>query len=302
MTRPEADPAVAFIGLGNMGTPMARRLIEAGYPVRGFDVAEAARAELVRSGGSAADSAAAAVQGADVVILMLPNSDIVESVLDEEALLGALQPEAVVVDMSSSEPLRTRTLAERLGRRGITLVDAPVSGGVGGATAGTLTIMVGAAPEIAHRLEPVLGALGRTVHAGSVGAGHAAKALNNLLSATHLWVTSEAMIAGERFGIDPEVLLAIFNTSSGRSGSTEAKWPKFILNEAYDSGFGLRLMLKDMRIAVGLAEQVGAPSRLGADAVDLWSRASSTLPPTADHTEVARWLRDRSERSPTMAE
>ena len=301
MTQPETLPAVALIGLGNMGTPMARRLIAAGYSVAGFDIAEGPRAQLADAGGIAADSATAAVSGAGVVILMLPDSNVVESVLTDEALLTALEPGARVVDMSSSEPLRTRALAELLETRGITVIDAPVSGGVTGAVAGTLTIMVGAEPRVAAALEPLLGNLGRTVHAGSVGAGHAAKALNNLLSATHLWATSEAMLAGERFGIDPAVLLSIFNGSSGRSGSTENKWPNFILSEAFDSGFGLRLMLKDMRIAVGLAEQVGTPSELGSDAVELWARASAELPPSADHTEVARWLRMRNEGRSTMA-
>jgi len=296
MTQPDSRN-VAFIGLGNMGTPMSRRLIEAGYRVSGFDLSEAAREQLTLAGGRATDSAAAAVAGANVVILMLPNSDIVESVMSEPALLDALVSNApLIVDMSSSEPLRTRALAEQLAAQSLTLIDAPVSGGVGGANAGTLTIMVGGSDEAAATAAPVLGVLGRTVHAGAVGSGHAAKALNNLLSATHLWATSEAVLAGERFGIEPSVLLSIFNGSSGRSGSTENKWPNFILDESYDSGFGLRLMLKDMKIAVGLADQVGVPTRLGVDAVDLWARVAEDYPANADHTEVARWLRESGER------
>ena len=296
MTQPDSRN-VAFIGLGNMGTPMSRRLIEAGYRVSGFDLSEAARDQLTLAGGRATDSAAAAVAGANVVILMLPNSDIVESVMSEPALLDALVSNApLIVDMSSSEPLRTRALAEQLAAQSLTLIDAPVSGGVGGANAGKLTIMVGGSDEAAATAAPVLGVLGRTVHAGAVGSGHAAKALNNLLSATHLWATSEAVLAGERFGIEPSVLLSIFNGSSGRSGSTENKWPNFILDESYDSGFGLRLMLKDMKIAVGLADQVGVPTRLGVDAVDLWARVAEDYPANADHTEVARWLRESGER------
>ena len=144
------------------------------------------------------------------------------------------------------------------------MIDAPVSGGVSGAETGRLTVMVGGARQtdlVAAR--PLLEELGRPVHAGPVGAGHAVKALNNLLSATHLWVTSEAMLAGERFGIDPQVMLSVFNSSSGRSGSTENKWPNFILPGTFNSGFGLRLMLKDMGIAVQLVDQVGGPSALG---------------------------------------
>ena len=301
--QPEVPTRVAIIGLGNMGTPMAARLGAAGHTVVGFDVSEEARDRLVKSGGTAASSATDAVADADVVILMLPNSSIVESVLAEQQLATALETtKPLIVDMSSSEPLRTRKLAADLDALGITLIDAPVSGGVSGAVNGKLTIMVGATDEQYATVEPLLSALGRTVHAGAVGSGHAAKALNNLLSATHLWVTSEAILAGERFGIDPEVLLSIFNGSSGRSGSTENKWPNFILPGSYDSGFGLALMLKDMRIATGLAQELGAPSTLGADAVELWARAAQDLPPTADHTEVARWLRDHTERGAAMAE
>jgi 3-hydroxyisobutyrate dehydrogenase len=152
---------------------------------------------------------------------------------------------------------------------------------------------------VLDRLAPVLGALGTVTRAGEVGAGHAIKALNNLLSATHLLATSEALIAGERFGLDPEVMLAIINSSSGRSGSTENKWPNFVLSEKYDSGFGLRLMLKDMRIAVALAEQVGTPDALSSGAVALWTQAAEALPATADHTEVARWVRDQQADRPS---
>jgi 3-hydroxyisobutyrate dehydrogenase len=140
----------------------------------------------------------------------------------------------------------------------------------------------------------VLERLGKPVHAGPIASGHAIKALNNLLSATHLWITSEAMVAGERFGLNPDVMLVIFNGSSGRSGSTENKWPNFILPGTYDSGFGLRLMLKDMKIAVQLAEQADAPSQLGADAVALWQQAADELEPAADHTEIARWIASRT--------
>lgn len=285
---------VGFVGLGNMGLPMATRLVEAGHEVLGYDVAESAREALARAGGTAVDDLGG-VAAADVLVLMLPDSKVVESVLAEPALRAALRPGLAVVDMSSSEPARTRTLAADLDVAGVHLVDAPVSGGVKGAVGGTLTIMIGGAASVVARITPMLEVLGKPVHAGPVGSGHAIKALNNLLSATHLWITSEAMVAGERFGLDPEVMLAIFNGSSGRSGSTENKWPNFILPGGYDSGFGLRLMLKDMRIAVGLAEQVGAPHTLGEDAVELWARAAGDLPERADHTEVAKWLAEKGE-------
>ena len=180
-------------------------------------------------------------------------------------------------------------------RWGVELVDAPVSGGVGGAQNGTLTIMVGGSQANVALVSPVLEKLGTVRHAGPVGSGHAIKALNNLISATHLWITSEAMVAGQRFGLQPEVMLEIINGSSGKSGSSENKWPKFILPGTFDSGFGLRLMLKDMRTATALAEQLNAPIGLGDAAVERWAEAADDLAPDADHTEVAKWLGEERE-------
>ena len=284
---------VAFIGLGAMGAPMAGRLLAAGITVRGFDISETARANFAAGGGQVFPSAEEAVAGSDVVILMLPDSAVVSSVLSQ--IRGALKQGALVIDMSSSEPQRTRELAAELADRA-ELIDAPVSGGVKGARAGTLTIMVGGEPAQVERARGILEHMGTVKHAGPVGAGHAVKALNNLLSATHLWVTSEAILAGERFGLDPRVMLEIINASSGRSGSTENKWPNFILPGTFDSGFSLRLMFKDMRIAADLARQVGLPSRLGEAAIELWARAAEALSPTADHTEIARWIADNAGR------
>jgi 3-hydroxyisobutyrate dehydrogenase len=287
------DNSVAFIGLGAMGLPMATRLLSAGVAVRGFDISEAARADFTAAGGQAFQSPDEAVVGSDVLVLMLPDSTVVEAALSQ--VRGNLKPTTLVIDMSSSEPLRTRQLADDLRRReGVDLIDAPVSGGVKGARAGTLTIMAGGEPAQVDRARGLLEHLGVVKHAGPVGAGHAVKALNNLLSATHLWVTSEALLAGEKFGLDPSVMLEIINGSSGRSGSTENKWPNFILPGTFDSGFALRLMLKDMRIAADLARQVGLPSALGEAAIEHWAHADQRLGPGADHTEVARCVADRS--------
>jgi 3-hydroxyisobutyrate dehydrogenase len=282
-------PRIGFIGLGNMGTPMSRRLVEAGYAVAGTDLAATNRQRLAAAGGTAVETAIEVAAGSDVLILMLPNSDVVEAVLLDDGVAAALPAAAVIVDMSSSEPLRTRALAGRLAADGLALVDAPVSGGVGGAEKGTLTIMAGGDADMLAGLADVLAVLGRVRHTGAVGSGHALKALNNLLSATHLLATSEAMVAGQEFGLDPATMLEVFNTSSGRSGSTENKWPNFVLPGGYDSGFGLGLMLKDMKIATDLASAIGRPGRLGSRAVDLWTEARGQLDPGADHTEIARW-------------
>lgn len=295
---PDTGPRgpVGFVGLGNMGIPMARRLAEAGYDVRGFDVSSAARLRATDAGVPVVSALGESVTPA-LVILMLPSSAIVEQVLDHPEFRASIQPGTLVVDMGSSQPSSTRAASEQLGARSVRLLDAPVSGGVGGAEAGRLTIMVGGSVDDVAEARPMLECMGRVIHAGPIGAGDAVKALNNLLSATHLWVTSEAMLVGQRFGIDPQVLLDVVNSSSGRSGSTENKWPNFILPGSFDSGFALQLMLKDMRIATQLARDCELPSRLGEFAVDLWAEASSNLDPAADHTEVARYLQQQAERA-----
>jgi 3-hydroxyisobutyrate dehydrogenase len=284
-----AGATVGFVGLGTMGTPMATRLAGAGYRVQGYDVSERAVTSWAERAEGACPSASldAAADGAAAIILMLPDSAVVRGVLAGLVLA----PGTVVVDMSSSEPLVTRELAAQIARGGATLVDAPVSGGVAGAVSGKLTIMAGGAPADIERVRPLLDVLGaRVVRCGDVGSGHAVKALNNLLSATHLLATSEAMAAAAEFGLDVPTALAAINTSSGRSGSTETKWPNFIVPRTFDSGFSLRLMLKDMRIALGLAEVAGTPAALSAAAARLWAEAAQALPADADHTEIARWL------------
>lgn len=291
---PERAAPVAFIGLGNMGIPMARRLVDAGHAVVGYDVAASARQRAGDAGVPVADDIADAITGAGAVILMLPNSDVVDDVVRAPGFLELVAPGALVIDMSSSEPSRTRALSAEIAAAGRRMLDAPVSGGVRGAESGKLTVMVGGTGRDLEDAREVLAVFGRVVHAGGAGAGHCVKALNNLMSATHLWVTSEAVLAGERFGVDPRVLLEIVNTSSGRSGSSENKWPNFVLPGTYDSGFALGLMLKDMKIAVHLAEEAGAFTELGASAVTLWEQAAHDLAPTADHTEVARWLAERN--------
>ena len=284
--------AIGFVGLGNMGEPMVRRLVAAGYEVKAYDVAEQARARLAGTSGVALTKSPADVtDGADAVILMLPDSHVVEQVLLGDGLLDRVAPPTVVADMSSSEPARTRALAERAASRGVTFVDAPVSGGVVGARAGSLTIMTGGPPDALASLAPVLGVLGdRIVHAGDIpGAGHAIKALNNLMSAAHLLASSEAMLAGQAFGLDPAVMLDIVNTSSGRSGSTQNKWPNYILPRTFDSGFSIAFMVKDMKIALQLAREVGVPAPLSRAAVQAWAGAAAAMP-GADHTEIPRWL------------
>lgn len=291
-----ADRMLGLIGLGHMGTPMAERLVAAGHRVVGFDASPAGREDAAARGIEVLADAGQVGRAAQIVILMLPNSDIVESV---SAQLAAIPPAeravSIVVDMSSSEPERTQALAGRLAEERIDLVDAPVSGGVVGAVGGTLTIMVGGSVEQFDDLSDILGALGsRVVRAGDVGAGHAVKALNNLMSAAHLLVSDEAAIAATRFGVDPEVFLAIVNTSSGRSGSTELKLPRYVLPGTFDSGFSAALLEKDVRIATALGRGLGLDMSLSDAVRERWEQLNAELPAGADHTEIIRALERRA--------
>jgi len=279
---------LGFVGLGHMGVPMTARLADAGHDVRGFDVDPAARA---RATAATADSLAEAASGAEVVVLMLASSPVVRQVVLDDGLLDALDPGALVVDMGSSDPTQTRELAAAAASRGFGYVDAPVSGAVVGAEAGTLTIMFGGTAEELARCEPFFASLGKKiVHAGPVGAGHALKALNNLLSATSFLITLEAIAAGTRFGLDPKVMIDAINDSTGRSWSTEHKVPQFVEPRSFTSGFAMRLMVKDIRTARELARATGTPFALGETSVAVWERAAEALPEDADHTEIALWL------------
>ena len=279
---------LGFVGLGHMGVPMTARLVAAGHEVRGYDTSASARE---RVGEAAVGSLADAAAGAEAVVLMLAASDVVREVVLDEGLLDAIEPGVLVVDMGSSDPTQTRELAAAAASRGIGYVDAPVSGAVVGAEAGTLTIMFGGTAEELARCEPFFASLGKKiVHAGPVGAGHALKALNNLLSATSFLITLEAIAAGTRFGLDPKVMIDAINDSTGRSWSTEHKVPQFVEPRSFTSGFAMRLMVKDIRTARELARATGAPFTLGETSVAVWERAAEALPEDADHTEIALWL------------
>ncbi|MFF0817167.1 NAD(P)-dependent oxidoreductase [Rhodococcus sp. NPDC003318] len=280
---------IAFVGLGNMGAHMSRRLVESGFQVVGFDLQEAARRSFAETGGTVVATSAEAVAGAGIVILMLPNSTVVESVLNDVDVLGELASGTIVIDMGSSEPTSTRRVALELAERGVNFVDAPVSGGIGGAAAGTLTIMAAGNEATVAQLSAMLAPLGTWLRVGDIGAGHALKAINNLLAAVQLLATAEGFAIGRRFGLDPEVIVSTINAASGRSAASETKFPNFVLPETYDSGFALRLMLKDMRIATGLAAELGIGTALGDRAVQVWSQADTDLGPGADQMEIARW-------------
>jgi 3-hydroxyisobutyrate dehydrogenase len=284
--------AVAFVGLGRMGLPMARRLLEAGFAVRGSDLAAAARHALAAQGGEAFATAAEAAEGAAMLVTMLPDGAAVEAaLLGPGGAAAALPPGALAIDMSSSAPLGTRRLGEALAARRIALIDAPVSGGVARAAAGTLAIMAGGAAAEIDRAMPLLQAMGRAVfRTGPLGSGHAMKALNNYVSAAGLAAASEALLVGRRFGLDPEIMVEVLNASTGRNNSTETKLKPFVLSGSFASGFSMALMAKDIRTAADLAAALDQQAPGLERAAALWEQAGAVLGKDADHTAIYRYL------------
>ena len=289
-----AEP-VAFIGLGMMGLPMASRLVGAGFDVRGSDLSEQARSAFSASGGTAVGNARVAADGASIVITMLPDDRVVrEALLGPTGAVAALSAGALVIDMSSSAPVATQQLAADLAPRGISLVDAPVSGGVRRALDGSLAIMAGGDAVAIRRAQPLFKAMGKSIFTtGSVGSGHAVKALNNYVSAAGLAAACEASLIAEKFGIDPNVLVDVLNVSTGRNNSTEVKMKPFILSGSFASAFSMHLMAKDLRTAADLADQLGIDADGARDAAELWTQASRALGKAADHTEIYRYLAAR---------
>jgi 3-hydroxyisobutyrate dehydrogenase len=288
------DPGstIGFVGVGNMGRPMAKRLTAAGYVLQLADAhAGTAREVAAETGATAVTSAAQLGPGLAAVILMLPDGKSVRSVLVDDGLAQRLPRGSVVIDMGSCEPGGTMQLGEELAAMGLDMVDAPVSGGVPRARTGELTIMAGGDPEAVERCRPLLSAMGTRIYAtGRLGSGQAMKSLNNFVSAIGLVATCEAVTIGQRFGLDPQVIAEVLNGSTGKNNTTEHKLRQFILSKTYGSGFSLDLMVKDLGIAAGVAHQVGAQPVLADLCVELWQSAQRQLGPGHDHTEMARWV------------
>ena len=279
---------VGFIGLGNMGSPMAAHLVEAGFALTVADAApgvtEGFVAEHPTAIAAAGPESFATVQA---LILMLPTSEIVEDVLEGDKVADALPPGCLVIDMSSSEPLRTRRLAARLQAGGLSMLDAPVSGGVRGARAARLSVLVGGSEADLARATPVLNAMaGTIIRVGDIGSGHAAKALNNLVSAATMSITVEALVLAEAFGISADTMTKVLNSSSGRSNTSENKVAQFMTSGSFDSGFSLQLMAKDVGLAIGLARALDRPVEVADHVADQWRRLAGQVNPATDHTQL----------------
>jgi 3-hydroxyisobutyrate dehydrogenase len=295
MPAPESNLRVGLVGLGHMGRPIAARLCAGGVRLRVFDLREEAVARVV--GDCGAEPAVSLVdlgRASDVVITLLPDGAAVRRVVlgpGDDRLLDAMPAGTVLVDMGSSSPLITRALGASLAERGVAMLDAPVSGGVRGAEAGTLAMMVGGDAATIARCRPLLALVGaRLFVTGALGSGHAMKALNNLVSAAGLIAAGEALLVGRRFGLDPALMLEVLNASTGRNYATEHKLAQFVLTRSWAAGFSLGLMVKDLATAVDLARDTGTPAALAAECHALWARAAAALGGDADHTEVVRWL------------
>lgn len=286
---------VSFIGLGTMGQPMVRNLARS-VPVAVYDanadaITAAAQNDGVTALGQLADAA-----DADVVILMLPNSTVVERVLgdpgDPSSLAGRLRAGALVVDMGSSAPPATQELAERLRKRQVGMVDAPVSGGPRKAGTAELTIMAGGSADDYERALPLLRAMGTSVtHVGAAGSAHALKALNNLLSAIGLVGALEVLTAGTKFGLDPRTMLDVINRSTGRNQSTEVKIGPEVLDGRFQVGFSLPLTVKDITTALDLSTSLGLSPEVSQACVRFCQAALAGLGgDNPDQSEIARYL------------
>ncbi len=284
-------PRVAFLGLGAIGTPMARHLAAPEHDLVVWNRTRArADAFAITSAARVASTPAEAAEGRDVVITCLPVSRDVESLLDgPSGLLATMSPGSLLIDCTSGDATTSRRMAARLAAQGIQFLDAPVSGGVSGAEQGALTVMVGGDAEVLERARPVLACFGkRIVHCGDVGTGDALKAVNNALLAMHIWGTAEGLVALEKAGVRAEVALDVINASSGRSNSSMNLFPERVLTRAFPRTFRLALLDKDVGIAAELAREQRVPSPLLQLTAELFRIAHDELGEAADHVEAVK--------------
>jgi 3-hydroxyisobutyrate dehydrogenase len=285
-------PTVGFVGVGNMGWPMAACLVRAGYPVLINDSRrEVANNFVQQIGGTAPDSLRQLAQGSDVLVTMLPTSAIVAAVLGsgDDNLLAGMKPGTVVIEMSSGIPSMTQELAEKVTALGGHMIDAPVSGGVPRAKTGDLAIMAGGEGAVIDRVMPVLSAMGSNVlRTGGVGSGQAMKALNNLVSAGGFLIGIEALLIGQRFGLDPAVMTDVLNAATGMNNSTQKKFKQYVLSRKFDAGFTMGLLAKDLSIALQVGRETATPTPFSALCKELVVAAQAMFGDDADHTEVAR--------------
>lgn len=289
---------IGFIGVGNMGNPMAANLLKGGFEVTVFDARPATAAAFVaQHGGKAAASLAVLARDADAIVTMLPNDKIVRKVmLDADSAASVMAKGTVLIDMGTCDPTGTRATAAELKKLGIHMVDAPVMGGVVFAKDATLDIMAGGEAELVARCTPLLKAMGRAVtHYGAVGAAHAMKALANYVNACALINAIEALTIGKKFGLDPKMMTdGLANMCAQRNHPIEKKIIPQILTRNYATGMALSFIAKDVKIAVDTAHAIGAAVPLGEKVLELWNDAVEKVGAGVDQTEIVRYWEQAS--------
>lgn len=290
---------IGFIGLGVMGSPMATHLARAGHRLTLLDANLEVAQELARTLGGEARAAPTpreVAQRSDVIITMLPNGQVVrEVVTGADGVVHGLRPGALVLDTSSCEPWLTEQTAAALAERGASMVDAPVSGAQWGAIDAKLVFMVGGSAADVARVRPLLDVMGRAVfHLGGLGCGHAMKCINNCITAITLANTAEGLVAGKRYGLDPQVMVDVLNESTGGSWITQTHFSQRVFNRAFDDPFKLELMLKDMGIAAELARETATPVPLWGLGQQLWRMADHAAGAGASVSELVRWVERQS--------
>jgi 3-hydroxyisobutyrate dehydrogenase-like beta-hydroxyacid dehydrogenase len=281
--------SVGFVGVGRMGARMARRLMTAGYPLTIYDTSNAAVQPLVESGAKRAESPAAVASAAEIVFASVPTPPIVESV--------ALGPKGVIegtrakifIDVSTTGATVAKRVAEGLAAKGITAVDAPVSGGITGAEKGTLAVMVSCPQATFEIVKPLLDVLGKIFFVGTQpGQGQTMKLLNNLLSATAMAITSEAVVMGVKAGLDPSLVVDVFNAGTARNSATQDKIKQHVISRKFSYGFGLALLNKDIRLCMAEADALGVPMIVGSAVRQLLSISTTTEGIDADMTAMTK--------------
>jgi 3-hydroxyisobutyrate dehydrogenase len=292
-----SKPIIGFVGLGNMGWPMAANLHAAGFPLVVRDVDPDRQAAFAGGHpGVAIAGEPGAFAATDTVITMLPDGAIVADALLNWGIGAALRPGSLVLEMSSADPSDTLRTAAELTARGVRMVDAPVSGGVPRAITGELSLMIGGDDADVASAQPALRVLGdpdRQFRTGALGTGHAMKALNNVVGAATYCATAEAVVAGQRFGLDPKTMIDIINESTGRSFVSVNVFGANVLTGAYATGFMLGLMAKDVRIAQSVIEAAGADTPVLALTDERWAKALGDIGPAADQSRAHQaWWQD----------
>lgn len=289
-----AKQSIGFVGVGRMGGPMVRRLLQAGFDLTIYDKSEAVIAPLVELGATRADSPKAVASAAEIVLASLPTPPIVQAVALGPDGIGEGTKVKIFIDVSTTGSTVATRVAEGLAAKGITAVDSPVSGGIAGAEKGTLAVMVSCPEETFAQVKPVLEVIGKLFFVGrKPGQGQTMKLLNNLLSGTAMAISSEAIVMGVKAGLDPQQIMDVINAGSGRNSATQDKIPRCVIPRTFNFGFAISLLNKDIRLCLDEAEALGVPMIVGTAVRQLLAVTIATEGVDADMTEtvktVERW-------------